>query len=672
MSTPITQGTVQHADITSRRVYDAKLDGKSVQLQVTGMGLVSTHVKSGKKRTILFQSLLSWETAKGTQVLELWTREKEVLRFTCADNIGQCVAAAMELQANIMAKTIEQRVVDPKAPEPRLGPAPTGSRVKMWDAKLKGKKVQLLVGNMGVEMTGRGAGPALQTFVYQSMQSWGHIPGKGIEIVMHDGISVILACDEGDKICYEIGKRALNLIDNGALTEASDTEEDDAIDDVCRQAVEARACANGCAEFVGDIEKTLIGSGVEIGKWLTLGALNPAEAEAMIAGIRSKKNGGNLTDRLKAMIDQQSDGLIPQSGNKYNAKLDGRRVQLQVTQMGLVMTDAKGENPQTFLLQSMLSWEPRLTGLQMYTKDKTEMFLECGGVQAKQIAEVMRVNATALVTHNVKPPFDGALEEAMVGGLEKLHRQEELISAASRHASHQMVHGTPTIVEEVAMQSGGATGAAAERRRGVGESSAARRRQVADRQGVRQREQEERRRKSATEEAEFERQKEGLRAQTSIDQAELDSEQQTQEERRKSEFWERQQAKTQREAQRQSRQAKRAALAARLDTLSAAVDEVASLNANMKGAGVREFCSATVPLFPLLISSWCCRCGAWRGAPGESGAARGGAAGVGGGRRARRRAASRAGAARRPRPCRVRVGGHSPACGLGDGAQLVA
>ena len=50
---------------------------------------------------------------------------------------------------------------------------PTGTGSSMFDAKLKGKKVQLQVGGMGLQVFVKGR--ASETYMYQSLASWGLI-----------------------------------------------------------------------------------------------------------------------------------------------------------------------------------------------------------------------------------------------------------------------------------------------------------------------------------------------------------------------------------------------------------------------------------------------------------------------------------------------------------------
>jgi hypothetical protein len=89
----------------------------------------------------------------------------------------------------------------------------------MYDAKLKGKKVQLQPGGMGLQVFVKGR--ASETYMYQSLESWSELSEsgyiyKGIEIKPRGGGKpVVFECKNGPLICrfmdthaQELGKAA--------------------------------------------------------------------------------------------------------------------------------------------------------------------------------------------------------------------------------------------------------------------------------------------------------------------------------------------------------------------------------------------------------------------------------------------------------------------------------
>ena len=102
-------------------------------------------------------------------------------------------------------------------------PAGTGST--MYDAKLKGKKVQLQPGGMGLQVFVKGR--ASETYMYQSLESWSELPDKGIEIKPHGGGKpVVFECENGPSMCrfmdthaQELGKAAEAETDDKAAVE---------------------------------------------------------------------------------------------------------------------------------------------------------------------------------------------------------------------------------------------------------------------------------------------------------------------------------------------------------------------------------------------------------------------------------------------------------------------
>eukprot|EP01051_Picozoa_sp_SAG22_P004177 SAG22_NODE_217_length_14910_cov_65.532978_7_plen_67_part_00 len=60
----------------------------------------------------------------------------------------------------------------------------------MYDVKLKSKKIQMQVSGMGLQLFAKGR--KLETYMYQSLTSWGDLPGKGIEVVPRGGKAVMV------------------------------------------------------------------------------------------------------------------------------------------------------------------------------------------------------------------------------------------------------------------------------------------------------------------------------------------------------------------------------------------------------------------------------------------------------------------------------------------------
>ena len=91
---------------------------------------------------------------------------------------------------------------------------PSGLQDGMYDAKLKGKKVQLKVGGMGLQTFE--SGRALETYMYQLLTSWGELPGKGLAIESKDGKAAVFTCDDtvARQICDEMKAKATELADS--------------------------------------------------------------------------------------------------------------------------------------------------------------------------------------------------------------------------------------------------------------------------------------------------------------------------------------------------------------------------------------------------------------------------------------------------------------------------
>ena len=95
----VAAATIAKAAVPNKK-YTGKLEGKKVELQATQMGLVAIFKKSGKARTFLYQSLLSWEGSETG--LQIWTMAKDVVSLECAE--GWVVCEAMRLRANELAE----------------------------------------------------------------------------------------------------------------------------------------------------------------------------------------------------------------------------------------------------------------------------------------------------------------------------------------------------------------------------------------------------------------------------------------------------------------------------------------------------------------------------------------------------------------------------------------
>jgi hypothetical protein len=194
--------------------YSATLDGNSVQLQVSGMGLVAVRVKTGQVRTFLFQSLLSW--AGDDTCLELWTVAKEKVRFGCVD--GEEICQSMSVRVKEFMKGETHGAVVAEAVADAVALAATHPRERRFDAtynkkfagSYKWQRCQLQVGGMGLHVLQKDQ--VVQTHMYQSMQSWGDIPATGIEVLTHEGYSHRFTCEEGDTICVAMQDRVTSLV----------------------------------------------------------------------------------------------------------------------------------------------------------------------------------------------------------------------------------------------------------------------------------------------------------------------------------------------------------------------------------------------------------------------------------------------------------------------------
>eukprot|EP01048_Picozoa_sp_COSAG05_P031277 COSAG05_NODE_11338_length_518_cov_0.947494_2_plen_155_part_01 len=86
---------------TDEKRFDARLNGKKVQLQLGGMGL-QVFDRNGKPETHMYQSLLSWEeTDKG---FRLTVEDGKTLNFATADGDGEAICMAMKEKAQELAE----------------------------------------------------------------------------------------------------------------------------------------------------------------------------------------------------------------------------------------------------------------------------------------------------------------------------------------------------------------------------------------------------------------------------------------------------------------------------------------------------------------------------------------------------------------------------------------
>jgi hypothetical protein len=165
-------GAVPISAMPKDKIYSAKMDGKKVTLQLSDMGLVVNN--KGKMQTLLFQSLLSWET-KGNG-FEVYTNKKDVLQFACDD--ANQIVEEMRGRATHLANhggLMAQPPSSERASSNSATIAATSMMIpldKSFDAKLNGAKIQLQVSGMGLRYSGRKKTEATTTLLFQSLISW--------------------------------------------------------------------------------------------------------------------------------------------------------------------------------------------------------------------------------------------------------------------------------------------------------------------------------------------------------------------------------------------------------------------------------------------------------------------------------------------------------------------
>ena len=88
-------------------------------------------------------------------------------------------------------------------------PAPfTQTSDTKYDAKVKGKKVQLYVDDTGLMIFDRNT--LRDTYIYQSLLAWNE-NAKGIELDTADGKSITIVCSDAALICSLMTEKATAL-----------------------------------------------------------------------------------------------------------------------------------------------------------------------------------------------------------------------------------------------------------------------------------------------------------------------------------------------------------------------------------------------------------------------------------------------------------------------------
>eukprot|EP01051_Picozoa_sp_SAG22_P004176 SAG22_NODE_217_length_14910_cov_65.532978_6_plen_2053_part_00 len=220
-------------------MHDVKMKSKKVQVKVGGMGL-DVFEKGRKLETHMYMSMLSWGDRPG-KGFEIIPKDGKQIVFTCADDVAKTIIAEMTSTAKELAASKKEAKKAAKEAEAAKADAPEGEEdagaettiadrgptsmgsdgmqhETLYDAKWKGKKVQVKVSGMGLQVFEKGkispTDRVLETYMYQTLLSWGDKPGVGIEIVPKDEKVVQFQCLDEDaaKIIAEMGEVAKELV----------------------------------------------------------------------------------------------------------------------------------------------------------------------------------------------------------------------------------------------------------------------------------------------------------------------------------------------------------------------------------------------------------------------------------------------------------------------------
>eukprot|EP01051_Picozoa_sp_SAG22_P004178 SAG22_NODE_217_length_14910_cov_65.532978_8_plen_932_part_00 len=259
---------------------------------------------------------------------------------------------------------------------------PTGLTAEMYDVKLKGKKMQIKVGGMGLQVFEKGR--ASETHMYMSMLSWGDRPGKGFEIIPKDGKEIVFTCadDVAKTIIAEMTKIAKELA-------ASKKEAEKA----AKEAEAAKADAPEGKEDAG-AETTIADRGPT-----SMGSMD----------IRSE---------AKAAVDALSLPAALQN-DMHNVKIKGKKVQVMVSGMGLQVFE-KGRVLDTHVFQSLTSWKEvtakgaRTDGFEIVPTNGKPVMFTCSSELAQTLLTEMTDKAKELAASKraAKVAKKAALEAA--------------------------------------------------------------------------------------------------------------------------------------------------------------------------------------------------------------------------------------------------------------------
>jgi hypothetical protein len=183
------------------KMHNAKIKGKKLQLQVADTGLL-VFEQGALRDTYAYQFLLAWnENRKG---MELETIDGKNINIVCND--AGLVCSLMTEKATALAQSMSAPRRNTKA---MPSPAPfTQTSDTKYDAKVKGKKVQLYVDDTGLMIFDRNT--LRDTYIYQSLLAWNENT-KGIELDTADGKSITIVCSDAALICSLMTEKATAL-----------------------------------------------------------------------------------------------------------------------------------------------------------------------------------------------------------------------------------------------------------------------------------------------------------------------------------------------------------------------------------------------------------------------------------------------------------------------------
>ena len=400
------------------KVYEAKLKGKKVTLQLGGMGL-QVFGKGGKAlETHLYQSMLSWnELPQGFEIMPKGMTGGQSVVFACDD--GQEIVLAMQQKAVEMIKALKAAGVDLRSPrrdasaagtggpaggeaeaededEPVAGaepPAPASTRAllspgmpeqKLYCAMHAGEAVQLEVSGMGLRVYDQ-SGSVLETHMYERMVSWGvEVAGKGFEVEVNDGaagstsaVAIFFACGNGAEICGAITEKAVELSTAKRSLKAA------------RQASMDRRVGEDNDRFFDRApsppsmpETALSGGGNGDGEAaLPVPALPAAVVESMVPAKLKGKAVQLVVGGMGLQVEDAPYSLPP-TAHATAFRHDASRLSLIPLVAVLLpdrslrccrslkVFDKSGKAIETFMYEAMASWELVPTGFQMAPRGK--------------------------------------------------------------------------------------------------------------------------------------------------------------------------------------------------------------------------------------------------------------------------------------------------------------